>query len=341
MIPLLLLAALQQPADPQPEKPKDDATPVTVAYKDGLQFKAADGAFDLTLCGHLMFHYRAVPNRPDDATRTSPDTLLVRQARLELYGAISKDFEYKMVYDFPTAAAAVNGTIQDCYLGWKRWKELSIRVGQFKEPFGQEELIHDPYVDFAERGVSNRLVPQRDLGFMAHGRFGDGLFEYCLGVYNGAGRSVNDTNDEKDVVLRLRTSPIPGLRFGVSATYGDVDTTAAATTGDLVTTELNIMFVDATAGSFDGLRTRLGFELTFIRGPFGIRGEFIRRVDEVDNGAFDGEKVTYTGWSVAAAFVLTGEDYPMEARLVPAHPLLGDGQEDRFVGFLGRLQLDF
>ncbi len=325
MLAAVFLALLQQPADPPPEKPKDDATPVTVTYKDGLQFKAADGAFELYLHGHVMLHYRAVGHRPDDATRTATDTLLVRQARLELFGSFHKDFEFKTVFDFPTAAAATNGTLMDCYVGWKRWKELSIRVGQFKEPFGQEEVIGDSYVDFPERGVCNRLVPQRDIGVMAFGKFADGLFEYSLGLYNGAGRSVNDTNDEKDVVLRLRTSPLAGLRIGVAGTYGDVDTTATTTAGDLVTTELNIMFVDATAGTFDGIRTRLGIEVTYVTGPFGIRGEYIRRTDEVDNGVFDGEKVTYSGWSIAAAFVVTGENYPMEARLVPAKPLFADG----------------
>jgi phosphate-selective porin len=120
-------------------------------------------------------------------------------------------------------------------------------------------------------------------------------------------------------------SPFKSLRIGVAGTVGDVDSASLATAGDQVTSELGITFLDATAGSFDGIRTRLGFEICWTLGSFTARGEFIRRTDQIDVGALDGEEIASTGWSFAVCWILTGESRALEGRLAPARPLFDDG----------------
>ncbi|MFN3485373.1 MAG: OprO/OprP family phosphate-selective porin, partial [Planctomycetota bacterium] len=250
------------------------------------------------------------------------------QARLEMSGDFQRDYEFKVQADFPTGGASpTTGTLQDGYLGWKRYPECSLRIGQFKQPFSQEETTSTRFIDFVERSVVNRLVPARDIGLMIHGRLFEKTLEYEGAFYNGQGRAVLDGNDEKDVALRLRVTPFAGtgivflknLRIGVAGTFGDLDSSSINGL-DLTTTELGINVLDATTGSLDGHRTRLGVEFSWLYGPFGVRGEWIRRSTEVDIGAAEDERIDAEGWYLAGTWLLTGEDKPLENRVVAAHP---------------------
>jgi phosphate-selective porin OprO and OprP len=287
----------------------DGAVPVTLSWRDGLQFKADDGNFQATLGGRVLAHYRAIFDRPD-AARTSPDTLYLRQARIDFQGKLYKEFDFRLYLDFPTGAAAGAGTIQDAYLGWSRLPEFTVKIGQFKEPFSQEQATTLRATDFVERSVLDRLAPGRELGILFGGRIG--LFEYELGAFNGGGRSLPDNNDEKDVAARVRFAPFEEFRLGLSATAGDVDRGAAGTLLDLSTTELQIQFLDATAGTVDGLRTRIGLELTVLWESFGLRAEWVRRTDRVNE-----EDVDAAAWNASLTWLLTGEKKTLEARIVP------------------------
>ncbi len=252
----------------------------------------------------------------------------MRQARPELAGTIYKDFDFRLLLDFPTGGAAVSGTIQDAYGGWRYWPWLSIRAGQFKEPFGQEQTSPDRLLDFNERSDVDRLVPGRDLGVMLYGRLADGLLSYEAGVFNGQGRSVVDQTDSKEIAARLRSLPfaesnddflLKRLRIGVAGTFGTV--TQSSFNGlDFTSMSLNILALDATAGQIDGPRTRLGAELAWHYGPFSLHAEAVWRTDTVDVGAFRDEEIQFQGEAVALTWLLTGEDKPLEAKLDPAHP---------------------
>ncbi|HEX7897299.1 MAG TPA: porin [Planctomycetota bacterium] len=305
------LAAVAQ--DKPAEKPPADV-PITLSWRDGLQFKADDGNFQATLGGRVLAHYRTIFDRPDNGARTNPDTLYLRQARIDFQGKLYKEFDFRLYLDFPTGAAAVAGTVQDAYLGWSRHPEFTVKVGQFKVPFSQEQTTTLRATDFVERTVLDRLAPGRDLGVLFSGKIG--AFEYEVGAFDGAGRAVVDNNDEKDVAARFRVTPIDGLRLGVAGTFGDVDS-GSFNALDLTTTELQIQFLDATAGVVDGKRTRIGAELTFLRESFGLRAEWVRRTDTVTQGTLDEDDVDATAWYAGVSWLLTGEKKTLEARIVP------------------------
>ena len=316
--------------------------PVTVTLKDGLQFRSSDGEFQATLGGYVGVHYRWFADRPDDPLRASQDTFFIRQARPEFSGTLRRDWEFRVQLDFPTGtASSTTGTLQDGYLGWKRWPEFSLRFGQVKEPFGQEFGTPDRRVELCERSVVERLSPGRDLGLLAYGRLAGGVFSYEAAVFNGQGRGATDGNDEKDAALRLRVTPfardeegslLKGLRLGLAGTLGDVDD-APSSGLDLSTSELGILFLDASAGTLDGLRSRVGAELTWNLGPSSFRTEWIRRRDEVDVGALDGEPIETTGWTAMATWIVTGESKPIEGQVSPADPF------DPAAGSLGAVEL--
>jgi phosphate-selective porin OprO/OprP len=322
---LLALAAAQEPA-PAPQESKDPV--LTATFKDGIRIKSSDGEFDMLVGGYLGYHYRAFAHRPEDDVRTSPDSFFLRQARAELSGMIYRDFDYRLVLDFATNAVPASGTLQDGYVGWKYWPWLSLRLGQFKEPFGQEQTAPDRVLEFNERSDIDRLTPQRDIGAMVYGKVEEGLLSYELGVFNGQGRAVMDATDDKEVAARLRSLPFAleddgflfkRLRVGVAGTAGT--TTKATFNGlDFTSTDLNILFLDSTAGQIDGPRLRLGAELTWNCGPFGLRTEVVQRTDTVDLGARREEKLRHRGGNLALAWIVTGEDKLIETRLVPTDP---------------------
>lgn len=339
---LLVSGVTQAQENPPQSKPPEDPI-ITATFKDGIKMKSSDGNFEAAIGGHVYVHYRQIFNRPDDAARTSADTFFLKQARPEISGTLYKDWEYKLQYDFPTGATSASAaTAQDVYFGWKPWPEFGIRIGQFKEPFGQEQTVPDPVVDFAERGEQDRLVPARDIGFMFHGKIASGLFSYEAASFNGSGRSVTDGNDEKDVALRLRTMPfvssddpfLKNLRLGVAGTIGDHD--RASINGlDFSTGELSILFLDATTGFLDGRRTRLGAELTWNVGPVGVKAEVIRRADEVDVGTLDNKDIDSTGWMASASWLVTGETKPIEQKVTPTEVF------DAKAGTWGALEVAF
>ena len=62
------------------------------------------------------------------------------------------------------------------------------RIGQFKVPFGRQELVSDNRLQMTSRGIaSDFFAPGRDRGVMFHGGTDTQIVQYKVGVFNGAG----------------------------------------------------------------------------------------------------------------------------------------------------------
>ena len=340
---VLFYPGLAASAQEKSDAPKE-GLPVSLSYKDGLWFKADDGNFTAVLNGRILAHARSIFDRPDDvpasagAGRTQPNSLFLRQARIDFQGTAFKQFEYRLYLDFPTgqqsntgtAASSVTGTVQDAYIGWRPSNDFGLRIGQFKEPFSQEQTTTLRATDFAERSILDRLAPGRELGIMVHGKPFGGALEYEFGAFNGGGRGVNDNNDQKEAAGRLRVSPVKGLRFGVAGTVGDLDPApVAAQTGDpldLTSTELGVKFLDVGGlAVVDGYRTRIGLEFTWLYEFLGLRAEWARRTDTLNLGGGSSPRIAAVAYSVSLTALLTGEQKVLEDRIVPLRPFDLDG----------------
>lgn len=329
----------QAPKPPAPTPtPVDTSQPepgtepeIKVSLRDGVHFKSADGNFDILLGGYVGVQYRAFADRPNDDVRTSPNTWYLRQVRPELSGFIYKDFEFRVQLDFPTGPAAISGTTQDVYAGWRYYPEISLRVGQFKEPFGQEETTPDRFLDFAERSQGDKFTPQRDIGAEIYGTLVGGLFTYELGWFNGAGRAVLDTNQGKEEAGRLRLFPFvwaadnflfKNLRLGIAGTDAtNQNGSVQAFTSNSAYLDIEYLIAGGAGTSLQGPRERWGGEFTWNYGPLGIRGEEWRRVDHVDTPTLHLAPIRTDSWNIQATCLLTGETKPIESRVVPFHPL--------------------
>jgi hypothetical protein len=89
-----------------------------------------------------------------------------------------------------------------------------ISIGQFKIPVSLEGSGSASKLYLPERAlVSRAFGDKRDLGFKVEKKFD--YFGYLAGVYNGAGQNNLDTNDQKDVSLRLEVYPVKDVTLAV------------------------------------------------------------------------------------------------------------------------------
>lgn len=117
--------------------------------------------------------------------------------------------------------------LQDVFITM-RCSCVDISVGQFKNPVSLEGSGSSSKLILPERAaVSRRFGDRRDIGVKAEKKLGD-HFYYQVGVYNGEGQNRRDSDNDKDVALRLEVYPVAGLTLaGVG--YTTVGTRDGAT----------------------------------------------------------------------------------------------------------------
>lgn len=280
-------------------------------WKDGFRLRSEDGKYDIHFGGRLLVQSRTFIGE----TRRN-DSFFVREARLQADGTLFNDYEFTVQGDFGRGAAQ----LQDGFLGWKRHKTFSLRLGQFKEPFMLEELTSGRFIDFIERSPAALLAPGRDIGLMFHGKLWEDRIEYQLGAFNGNGRNnATDANDDKDIAARLVLTPfkplddpwLKGLRVGGAITYGS----EKQAFGSLSDPNSGGTFLTVTGSDrARGDRTRLNVEAAWTKGPFKIQGEanwmdvrLARFVAGLPNSTFE-DDADFTSYYVEGLWVATGED---------------------------------
>lgn len=110
------------------------------------------------------------------------------------------------------AAPADNSILQDFYITYLTdYAEVSL--GQFKIPVSWEGFNSSGKLIMPERALVARTYgDRRDLGLRVEKKFES--LGYVAGVYNGEGLNRLDSNNQKDVALRLEAYPFDGLMVG-------------------------------------------------------------------------------------------------------------------------------
>ncbi len=123
------------------------------------------------------------------------------------------------------------GTVLEYYTDYTVAPFLKARIGQFKNPYTFENQISTADIDLIHGGslamrylaatdgtdIMNSASSGRDLGFMVHGDFLYGLFNYAVAVMNGQGMNKSDGNNQKDIIARLNFKL--GDNFALGGSY--------------------------------------------------------------------------------------------------------------------------
>lgn len=220
----------------------------------------------------------------------------LRRARIGVTGEFLEHFDFKLEGDFEQSDGTTGGRTgfsgTDLFVNWNRFPEANLKVGQFKAPFGLEQLTSDTTLFIAERTlVSGAITPERQIGVQLWGKplanlWPDkkDLLNYSVGMFNGNGRNttVNDDN-EFMYVGRVELTPWigkllqqdAGLKFGFNGLYSrDAANVNLSQTGNLrLQPDGSLLpFNDHSADE----RTAWGADLSLNLGNFDLVAEYLQ-----------------------------------------------------------------
>src|SRR5947208_1092389 len=221
------------------------------------------------------------------------DRFRLRRARINLTGDFAENFDFKVEGDFEnsdglsSSRTAFEGT--DIFVNWHQFPEAQIKVGQWKAPFGLEQLTPDTSLYLIERSLpTGAITPERQLGVQIWGKpFTNvwpeekDLLTYYGGIFNGNGRNIsNNDNNNFMYVGRLEFLPFKGKLFGQDSSLklgGDVlnsrddKGTNISQSGNLLVNTDGSLSAFTLPGADE--RTAWSVDASFNLGPFDLIGE--------------------------------------------------------------------
>src|SRR4029450_2648150 len=273
------------------------------------------------------------------------DRFRLRRARVNLTGDFAEQFDFKVEGDFGqndgtnNNRTAFSGT--DIWLNWHQFPGAQIKIGQYKAPFGLDQLTPDTSLYAIERTLpTGAITPDRQIGVQLWGmpftniwpRQKD-LLTYYAGIFNGNGRNttVNDNNNFM-YVGRLESTLFKDvfgkgsfLKLGADVLNSRDDKgTNISQSGNLLVNSDGSLSPFVLPGADE--RTAWSVDAWVKLGPFDLIGEYLEEyVDgRTVNGVAPGfPDFTTTGFYVTGAYYLI----PKKLQAVVRWEQLNPGQQ--------------
>ena len=309
--------------------------PLRAELEDGVTVNSPRGDFRLHVGDLLQIDGRWFPG----ARAGGALDFALRSMRLELDGSAWGLIDFKLEPDFGGGALVV----QYAYIELHFNRQVRLRAGKLKVPFGLERLQPEGRTAFLERAFPTGISPNRDVGVALLGDFLDQALIAELGVFDGApdDSTVDAPIDgDKELAGRLfvhplRSTGIGWLRdFGVggAASYGRLLGSASAPQLVAVKSDgLNTFFryragaaADATAIAA-GERIRGAVHGYWYAGRIGLLAEYVWSSQQVRLGAARAPAVAQAA-QLYVTLLLT-RDRAGYGGVRPARPLRPGGGE--------------
>ena len=270
------------------------------------------------------------------------DRFRLRRARINLTGDFAEQFDFKIEGEFESSdglnssRTAFEGT--DIFVNWHQFPEAQIKVGQWKAPFGLEQLTSDTTLYLVERSLpTGALTPERQIGVQLWGKpfthvwpEQKDLLTYYAGIFNGNGRNItNNDNNEFMYVARLELMPFKGKVFGQESFLklgGDVLNSRDAA-GTNISPALNLLVnEDGSLSPFTlptaAERTAWSVDAWFKLGPFDLIGEYLEEHvnGRTDDGVPGMPDFTTNGYYITAGYFLIPKRLQLAMRWEDLNP---------------------
>ncbi len=249
------------------------------------------------------------------------DRFRLRRARINLTGEFAENFDFKIEGDFEQSDGIsgnrtdFSGT--DIWVNWHQFSEAEIKVGQYKAPFGLEQLTSSTKLFTIERSLpTDALTPQRQIGIQLWGEplanlwpEQKDLLTYYAGIFNGNGRNINNNDNNNFMAVgRMELMPFKGKILGQDSSLklGADVLNSRDDAGTNISPAGNLKVnADGSLSSFTlpgaDERTAWSVDAWLNIGPFDLIGEYLeeyvngRTVNGVSPGFADFEP---SGWYV-------------------------------------------
>jgi phosphate-selective porin OprO/OprP len=316
----------------------------TVEEKKPVYVVPGGSEYKLTLGGYLQANFEAGDVSAFEGRfglTALQDRFRLRRARITLSGDFADQFDFTVQGDFeqsdglsPTTRTGFSGT--DIFINWHGVPEANFKVGQWKAPFGLENLTSDALIYTIERSLpTGAIVPERQIGVMLWGKpltnivpEQKDLVTYYAGVFNGNGRNFN-TNDNNEFMYvgRLELLPFKGELMGQEASLkiaGDYYFSRDQT-GTNISPALNLRVgPDGSLSSYTltspDERHAYSFDAWLKVGPFDLIGEYFNENVQPRGATFS--EFTASGYYVLGGYFLI----PKKLQAVVKYESLDPGQ---------------
>lgn len=274
------------------------------------------------------------------------DRFRLRRARISLTGDYAEQFDFKIEGDFEQNDSAITAISKidlktgkvttvtnsnrvefsgtDIFVNWHAIPEANIKIGQWKAPFGLEQLTPDTKLFFPERSLpTGAITPDRQIGVQVWGKpltniwpEQKDLVTYYAGVFNGNGRNFNNNDNNNFMYVgRLELQPFKGKLFGQDASLrlGGNVLNSRDDAGTVISSTANLKVnADGSLSAFTlpgaDERTAWGLDAWFNLGPLDIIGEYLS--EDVDGRTVNGVAPGFHdfsphGWYVQGSYFIT------------------------------------
>jgi phosphate-selective porin OprO and OprP len=258
--------------------------------------KPAGKEKSLALGGFVHAHVES-SGAPDARYNGINNRFFLRRARIFASGTFAEDFSFKLETDLGTNSisnrAVVVGQGTDMFVAWTKYPASSFRLGQFKTPFGYEQITSDTKIYTIERSLPNdRLTIGRQIGAMMFGDLAEKRLSYGVGIYNGTGTNTSIGDNQHS----LAVGRVAGVLLDTTSGVNKVKLTAGANyfgTMDKANPTLGTTFTGHKYGS--------GLDAQLVFGPAEIQAEWLQNELHPVTGA----ATEATGWALLGAYSLT------------------------------------
>ncbi len=161
----------------------------------------------------------------DDRFTTGHDRIYIRRARLSVAATFPEHIDFRIDLESGAATLAetsgVRAQLLNAYVNWDRFDFATIKAGQFKTPFGFEQLIGDTHLPTIERSLAgDRLTLGRQVGAQLGGSLLDKRISYAIGLFDGTGPNSNaNGNDQFLWAGEVSGAVWRGVLFGADTTW--------------------------------------------------------------------------------------------------------------------------
>ncbi|HSN87583.1 MAG TPA: porin [Thermoanaerobaculia bacterium] len=303
--------------------PKPASPGYTVGWKDGkttIETKSSK----LDLSNRVQIRYtQEMPEVGDDV-----GSFRIRRAKTKFEGwAYDKNLTYELQLNWPDTSnpledAAVN------YDFTKGKKMFQLKGGQYKVPFGRQELTSSGSQEFVDRSiVSNEFARGRDIGVQLWGLPAGGKLDWRVGLFNGNGRTVSrNDNDEYQYNARVTFQPFGDVKYSES----DFESSSKPLLALAANYESNDRF-GATSGD-DRDREITGFDVAFKYRGFSLFAEVFDASNDFEVAA----DTDADGFHAQAGYFLVPQKLEVAARIAELDPNAdrdNDEREERGIAF--------
>jgi phosphate-selective porin OprO/OprP len=318
-VPASDVAQAQVPAAPaaaaaQTSAPAAAVPGLTVSWKDGKTSIQSDRAV-------VSFSTQLQPRTTvEDLSGDSPmGSFRIRRAKTKFDGWL---YHPSLTFELQANWAA-SRVLDDALFNWDVTgkKVLQVRAGQFKTPFGRQELTSDGSLQFVDRSiVSDEFAKGRDVGVQLWGLLGGSKLEYRVGVFNGAGNNaVANDNTKLQYVARLTLQPFGDVK------YSEVDFESKGRPLFALAAQFESNDAHGATDGNDVDRTTFGGDVVLKYGGLSLFAEGFagRRTPET------GERFENLGFNVQAGFAFLGRRLELAGRYAQLDPDTDAGSDLR------------